>query len=367
MISFLLEERKTGGIHVLDKRCVECGVAFSTESSQVKYCRDHRRREKPLRKIEDIYECPTCEHILAMSEAGLGEAMGEVLELQQRTEREIRDSYERRLKTTDDKSHKPTRFDNHVETASWWQAEKLADKRSLTLKTMSEMTGLNRSSIRRHLDQHLIPLGYFRRKGRRIDAGPVLGQGLPRYHFYYSPEKTQWLPPFGFFGFTEKDIERSKSEFEKLNEGLSSASEDLVLFWLRTRLRHIEDEIQGVLNSEKTDIKTKALIQYGARLAINQELERVATTYLPIVSKSGKDLSRLRNEIQDIMTLTIGEKTGDCDRLRDLVHELEAGKSPLRKKSRAQVKIRDVARYIHHKLTFDMPTLIVDWKRQEYS
>ena len=347
------------------KKCKECGKSFSTENNRVQYCKRHRRREKPLRKIEDIYQCPTCQEILDEYVAGLGRLLDEIKELPDKIAKGTQNSRVQYAQATRQVLSKPTRYDRHVERLGWHGVGMIADRSVPTMKSIIEMTGYRRTAVRRHLNQHLVPLGYLQRIGRSIEAGPKLGQGLPRYHLYYAPERTRWLPPVGYFGFTSEDYEGNQKEFKKLNDRLKLVSEELVVFWLRTRLRQLEEEIVELLSSEDLDIETKGVTLYGTRLVIEVVLKEVLSNYAPILSKSGRNLSTLRKEISRITGPTIHGKIPDLEEAQNVANELQEGKSHLLKKQWAQIRINDVVNFVQHRITFDMPTVIIDWKHEQ--
>ncbi len=345
----------------MKRDCRECGRTFETGNDRVRYCKEHRRREKPLKKIEDIDQCSTCQKILWECEAGLEVALEEIERLRNDVVDETERSRRVHVRAIAELFQKPERFERRLDRFGWLVAEKLAAKKMLSTKSISEMTGFHRSTVRRHLAQHLVPLGYLKRTGRTIDAGVRLGQGFPRFTLHSVPEKTHWLRHVGYFGFTDTDIEDSETEFKELDNKLKLASEELVLFWLKTRLRQLEKEMLSVLYSEDIDVETKAIVLYGVRLVIEPLLKNVLAHFAPTLSKSGTKLNTLREDISRITNPKADAEQVGLVQIRETVDEMENQKSPLLKKRWAPVTVSGVVGCLRHKFTFGKPTVIVDW------
>ena len=346
------------------RKCKECGAKLETDNDRVQYCDDHRRREKFLQQIEGIHQCPTCLRIVQRCEAELGLVLDEIEKIPSATAQDVEHSRWQYFKARGGTPPTPTRYERYVERLGLRAAEMAASRKMLTVESMSEMARMHRSTIRRHLDQHLIPLGYMERAGRRIDIGPMLGQGLPRYNLYFAPDRTRWLPPIGYFGFTEADIDDDPKEFKKLHQKLNLVSEELIVFWIRTRLRLLEEAVPETMCSDGLDIERKAVILYGIRLAIEPVLKNVLSDYAPALSESGKGVDIFRRDISRIAKPTLDEEIEDFDRIGEIVNQLETRKSPLLKERWAQAMIDEVVNFVQRQLTFDPPTVIIDWKRE---
>lgn len=345
----------------MKRDCRECGKTFETENDRVRYCEEHRRREKPLKKINDIDQCSTCLRILRECEAGLEVALDEIERLRNDTVNETERSRRVHVRAIAELFQKPDRFERRLERFGWLVADKLAAEKMLSTKSISEMTRFHRSTVRRHLSQHLVPLGYLRRSGRTIEAGVKLGQGFPRYTLHYVPEKTHWLGHVGYFGFTDTDIEDSKTEFGELDNKLKLASEELVLFWLKTRLRQIEKEMLSALYSEDIDAETKAIMLHGVRLVIKRSLKSILAHFAPTLSKSGTKLDMLREDMLRVTDPKVDPEQVDLVQILETVDEMEKQKSPLQGKRLAPAMVSGVVSYLRHKFAFGKPVLIVDW------
>ena len=293
---------------------------------------------------------------------GLEVALDEIERLRNDIVDETEESRRRLVRADAERFQKPEKYERRLERFGWYAAGKLAAKKMLSTRTISEMTGFHRSTVRRHLTQHLVPLGYLRRTGRTIDAGVKLGQGFPRYLLYFVPEKTRWLRHVGYFGFTDSDIEDSEREFKELHNKLKLASEELILFWLKTRLRRIEKELLSALRSEDIDIETKAIVLYGIRLAIEPLLKGVLSNFAPTLSKSGTQLDILREEISRITNPKADVERVPLVQIREMVDEMEKPKNPLRRKWLASATVHSTMGYLSHRFSFDKPAVIVDWK-----
>ena len=345
----------------MKRDCRECGQTFETENDRVRYCIEHRRREKPLKKIEHIDQCSVCLRILQECEAGLEVTLDEVGRRSNDTVDKTERSRRAHVRTVAELFQKPDRYERRLERFAWLVADKLAAEKMLSTKTISEMTKYHRSTVRRHLTQHLIPLGYLRRTGRTIDAGVRLGQGFPRYTLHSVPEKTHWLRHVGYFGLTDTDIEDGETEFEELDNRLRLASEELVLFWLKTRLRQVERELMSVLLSEDTGVETKAIVLFGVRLAIENSLKSVLAHFAPTLSKSGTKLDMLREDMSRITDPKADAEQVDLIQILEMVDEMEKQKSPLLGKRLAPATVSRIVSYLRHKFAFGKPVLIVDW------
>lgn len=346
-------------------KCKECGKRFSAENDRVRYCGEHRRKEKPLRKIQHVYQCSICQDMLEKYVAGLGRLLDRIKEIPDKTAEDIRDSIAQFARTRKQADSEPTRYDRRVERLGWIGVEKIVDTSLPTMKSMIEMTGYSRTVVRRHLTQHLIPLGYLMRRGRRIEIGPKLGQGIPRYSLHFNPEKTRWLPPIGYSGFIPEDYEMNDAEFKKLNDMLKLASEELIVFWLRTRLFQLKGEVVEILSSEKLDTETKGVILYGVRLALGQLLKKVLSQYAPSLVKHGNGNGLLQGEALMVVDPTIDRESMDLDQIRSIADELDSGKSPLLEEQWASIRINEVVNFVWHRITFDKPTVIIEWKHDE--
>jgi hypothetical protein len=297
--------------------------------------------------------------------AGLGRLLDRIKEVPDKTAEDIQDSRTRFARGTRPDFSEPTRYDRRVERLGWLEVGKIVDTGMPTMKSMIEMTGYPRTVVRRHLTQHLIPLGYMGRKGRRIEGGPKLGQGLPRYSLHFIPERSRWLPPVGYFGFISEDYRKNTAEFKRLNDRLKLASEELIVFWLRTRLFQLERRFAEILSSEMLDTETKGVILYGVKLALGQLLRRVLSQYAPSLSKSGKKNRLLQEEVSKVVSPTIDREMVDLERIRSIADELDSGESPLLEMQWASIRINEVVNFVWHQITFDMPTVIIDWKHDE--
>lgn len=348
----------------MKRDCRECGQAFETESDDVQYCREHRRQEKPLREIEHVDQCSVCLRILQECEVGLDVALDEIERLSDDTVDETEQSRRRLVRRDADRFQNPERYEQRLERFGWLVADKLAAERMLSIGTISEMSGFHRSTVRRHLSQHLVPLGYLRRSGRTIDAGVRLGQGYPRYTLHYLPEKTRWIRHVGYFGFTDTDIEDSETEFEELDKKLKLASEELVVLWLKTRLRQVEKELLSVLNSEDTDVETKAVVLFGVRLAVETSLKSVLAHFAPTLSESGTKLDVFREDMSRVTHPRADAGQVDLAQILETVDEMEKRKSPLQGRRSAPAIVNRVVSYLRHKFAFGKPLLIVDWDHE---
>lgn len=157
----------------------------------------------------------------------------------------------------------------------------------------------------------------------------------------------------------------NEAEFRRLNDRLKLASEELIVFWLRTRLFRLEKEIAEILSSEKLDTETKGVILYGVKLALGQLLRRVLSQYAPSLSKSGKKNRLLQEEVSKVVRPSIDGELADLEQIRSIADELDSGKSPLLEMQWARIRINEVVNFVWHEITFDMPTVIIDWKHDE--
>ncbi|MEE9506164.1 MAG: hypothetical protein V3V98_03365 [Thermoplasmata archaeon] len=348
--------------YMFTRKCRKCGSEFSTENDRTHYCERHRKREKPLRKIEYISDCEICQKMLQECEAELEALIDKIEGTRNGKATEIERSRQRYMRAVRRKFPKPSRYRRYTERLEYREAEMLAAKGELTMKSIAEMTGFHRTTVRRHLAQHLVPLGYLKRNGRTIDTGVRLGRSFPRYSLHFVPEKTRWLPPVGYFGFTETDIERHEEEFRELDHKLKLVSEELMVFWLRTRLGEVEKTMLDALESENLDVEERGVMLYAARLVTERILKEVLSDYAPTLSESGRNLEMFKPVLSRIARPVDNGEDVDLPEIQRIASKLDSRKDPLLKKRWVMEQVNDIFNFMRHRLIFDAPTVIIDWK-----
>ncbi len=342
------------------KKCGKCSSGFSSRYRHAKYCKKHRKSEKALRSLPDNpHSCSICNRLLEVCGIGLDKLITDLEESPKKLKEEI-DLWKKRYhKSIAD----PPRYERYIERLSMKMdiSKGLFREDIFSIKSLANESGFSVSTVKRHVHQHLIPLKYLKKIGRGFTIDIGIYYSLPRYYMYYKETEVYWSHNIGYFGFRKEDIKLYENELKSIDNELQLILERVIVLSIKTRLERIKRIIVNELIGKDLTTEEKAVKLYGVRLALHPCLQDILSNFAPTLSRSGRDLSMLKECIDEIENIGMGDDD-EMKGIIEIANTLHDPHNQLLRKGWVGAFINNVVNAVNNLLSFDVPTIVIDRK-----